>query len=496
MKKFSKKVSSIAAAFVLMLPMFTIVFTQTAFAAGEPEITGGSNVSGLVDDYLSVTGLTITGDSVDPIPVSISVPNGQLSMTTTSGLSFSTPETGSTIAFTGNKTDINNALATLRYRTTRAQTVELTVSLTNPGLVYFPGNGHFYEIVNQSLDWSQAKVAAAARTVNGATGYLATVTTQEENDYISPRLSGDGWIGASDSETEGASENDWQWVTGPETGTSFWAGLSDGAPVNGLYSNWVDGVEPNNSGNEDCAQFYSNGSGWNDLPCEGFTLGSYVVEYGTEGVLPTAPSVRNLSITTSFPTPAEVPVTSCLDLIDAGNTNALDHRYDNLTLTQNIDCTGETVSPLFNDTDIDLGNLPFRGSFNGAGHTISNLVIDQNSSNDIGLFARTDGATISNVTVDSGSITGQNCVGGIVGQADNTTMNSVVSTNTVSGNDNIGGLVGCYSAISGNSNIDNSFSSGEITVSGESGGGIIGFVDVQDSRSFIIDMSSYLFPEH
>lgn len=211
MKKFSKKVSSLAAAFVLMLPMFSIVFTQTAFATGEPEITGGSNVSGQIDEYIPIAGLTITGDSVDPIPVRISVPSGHLSMTTTTNLTFSTSETGSNIAFQGSKVDINNALATLRYRSSNVATVELSVTLTDPGLVYFPGNGHFYEIVNESLDWIDAKNAASLRTKNGATGYLATVTTQEENDYISPRLSGDGWIGASDSDTEGASENDWQW---------------------------------------------------------------------------------------------------------------------------------------------------------------------------------------------------------------------------------------------------------------------------------------------
>ena len=43
-------------------------------------------------------------------------------------------------------------------------------------------------------------------------------------------------------------------VTGPESGTQFWSGLSGGSTVGGNYANWGTG-EPNDSGGEDCAQF-------------------------------------------------------------------------------------------------------------------------------------------------------------------------------------------------------------------------------------------------
>ena len=471
-----------------MLPMFSIVFTQTAFATGEPEITGGSNVSGQIDEYIPIAGLTITGDSVDPIPVRISVPSGHLSMTTTTNLTFSTSETGSNIAFQGSKVDINNALATLRYRSSNVATVELSVTLTDPGLVYFPGNGHFYEIVNESLDWIDAKNAASLRTKNGATGYLATVTTQEENDYISPRLSGDGWIGASDSDTEGASENDWQWVTGPETGTSFWSGLADGAPVDGLYSNWVDGVEPNNyADGEDCAQFYADGSGWNDLPCDGYTLSSYVVEYGTEGVLPTAPSMRTLSITTSMPTPEDITIGSCLDLINVA-TNPDDNRFNNLNLTSNIDCTGETIAPMFNTNDVDFGFLGFRGVFDGGGYSINNLTIE-GSDNNTGLIASAYGATFRDISINGEISTSVDdfCTGGLVGRATNTAFENISVTASITGRNDTGGIVGCLYAENGNASVTDSIADAGIidNYGYENIGGLVGVMDSSDTSNIL-----------
>lgn len=338
------------------------------FADDGPAITGGTNITAETDQYIPITGITITGDSEDPIPVSLSVPHGSLSMTTTTGLTFTGSQTGSRLSFSGNKADLNAALATLRYKTSRAETVTLTATLTPSGLVYFPGNGHMYEVVNNGdpLSWNDAKVAAESRTMNGATGYLATITSQAENDYLLGKLTGDGWFGASDAGTEG----DWKWVTGPETGTSFWSGQGDGHTVGGLFANW-NSSEPNDSqSNEDCAQFYSNGNGWNDLPCDGAYLDYYVVEYGAPGDLPVSPSTTSLDITTAFPTPVTVPVDACQQFIDEFSDPSA-HRYDNIVLTQNIDCAGHTLSPLFGGADEDESQLSFRGTFNGNGHTIS-----------------------------------------------------------------------------------------------------------------------------
>jgi hypothetical protein len=494
----ARKIMVLAPIIALVL-LTTLIPTQKVSADSPPAISSGSPVSGLVDDFIPITGLEITGDSVDPIPVTLTVASGQLSMTTTDGLTFSRGPVGSRLAFTGSKADINAALATLQYRTTRPGTVDLSVTLTNPGLVYFPGNGHLYEVVSgPSISWDDAKIAAEARTVNGAQGYLATVTTQEENDYISARLEDSGWFGASDAETEG----DWKWVTGPEAGTSFWSGLGDGATVNGGFAAWAPG-EPNDSGGEDCAQYYPSGD-WNDLPCDGPFLSRYVVEYGAEGDLPTAPSNTTVAITTTLPVPEEIDVSSCLDLIDVASTNQNDNRYDNLTLTGDIDCEGETIAPLFNDVlvlDEDEGLyefLGFRGTFDGNGHTISNLNITAPETENTqyirtGFFAVTDGATIQDVNFVGGTINSNDewtsCTGGVVGQALNTSFSNITTSLTVTGgaqyNSSVGGIVGCLAADDGESIVEDVSVAGSVT-GYDDVGGVVGEAEVSSAGIFDI----------
>lgn len=181
----------------------------------------------------------------------------------------------------------------ITYTKSGAGSDTLEVSLVNSGEVFFSGNGHLYEYVSSTLTWGNAKTAAEALSKYGATGYLATITSQAENDFVSARLTNAGWMGASDSGSEGV----WRWVVGPENNTQFWSGNIGGSTVGGNYANW-NTSEPNDSGsNEDCGQFLSGASGkWNDLPCTGTTLPGYVVEYGADGGLPTV-TAKNISLT-------------------------------------------------------------------------------------------------------------------------------------------------------------------------------------------------------
>ncbi|KAB1088260.1 tandem-95 repeat protein [Neorhizobium galegae] len=129
------------------------------------------------------------------------------------------------------------------------------------GWSYNAENGHYYKVVAGNYSWTQAAAAAAA---DG--GYLATVTSQSEQNFIRGAgtlgtnwyVAQNAWIGASDSATEGT----WKWVAGPENGTTFY---NESTGTGSGYTNWVSG-EPNNWGTgEDYAQIvFVNGSLWND----------------------------------------------------------------------------------------------------------------------------------------------------------------------------------------------------------------------------------------
>jgi hypothetical protein len=102
-------------------------------------------------------------------------------------------------------------------------------------------------------------------------GYLATITSDAENQFVFQLInnqdtfwvrdscggSNNGpWIGGSDIATEGQ----WEWITGE----AF------------TYENWKPGQPDNAGGGENCLHFWTYFGNppepfWNDAPCDGFT---------------------------------------------------------------------------------------------------------------------------------------------------------------------------------------------------------------------------------
>ncbi|MFN0044675.1 MAG: choice-of-anchor C family protein [Alphaproteobacteria bacterium] len=170
----------------------------------------------------------------------------------------------------------DTAIATVNYTmadehgATSSSTVTITVTGTNDGPVanddsltgvpdgftLNPDNGHFYQWVTAGMSFHDAMANAHALG-----GYLATVTSAQENAFLDALMFNSGnftWIGASDA----ASEGDWRWVDGPEAGQQFWVGGTGGTATQ--YAAWQPGSEPNNAGNEDYAHMWGGGY-WNDL---------------------------------------------------------------------------------------------------------------------------------------------------------------------------------------------------------------------------------------
>lgn len=125
------------------------------------------------------------------------------------------------------------------------------------------GNGHYYETRSEkAIAWSPAKSLAETLNHDGLQGYLATITSAEEQDFVVNNLSPfSGWIGASNEGVAGT----WKWVTGPEAGQTFYV---RGAAVQPGYSNWSG---PSTSGSPDQPLEYPAG------------LASHAIMWGPDG---------------------------------------------------------------------------------------------------------------------------------------------------------------------------------------------------------------------
>lgn len=206
-----------------------------------------------------------------------------LNFSTTSGVTASTGYTMASnftrISFTGFQANINTVLSSLRVNTGSVPgNVYIAVTATeNPaGYFYLPTNGHFYKPVSTGTIYTSAKLAAAATTFKGQTGYLVTITSPDEDAFIYNNVpQSQIWFALSDAAQEGY----WRIDAGPENGTLIKTQNGQFAGnISGQYNNWAGG-EPNNSGGEHYAVTKWNGSQWNDLP-NSFNC-PYVIEYGT-----------------------------------------------------------------------------------------------------------------------------------------------------------------------------------------------------------------------
>lgn len=236
----------------------------------------GQDASGfVVSGFANETLLTSIG-FVNP-------PSGTtFSLTTTTGLTRATGYNSWTnitrISFTGTQANVNNALASLKVNTgATLGNVQISVSTTiNPSGYYYNAiNGHFYLPVATSATYTNAKVLATQQTFKGQTGYLVTITSQSEQDFILANVPQNNvWFALSDRLQEGY----WRVDAGPENGTLINIGNYNGNPQPGTYQNWCGG-EPNDAGGEDFAVTKWGGGGcWNDLPD---WSNPYIIEFGT-----------------------------------------------------------------------------------------------------------------------------------------------------------------------------------------------------------------------
>lgn len=136
--------------------------------------------------------------------------------------------------------------------------------------VTWVGNGHRYDVItgDSVIDWGQARAMAEALG-----GYLVTITSAEENDFVASLVSTQGvgdpqryWLGGYQTDPGGPGEPDgsWAWVSG-----EAWS-----------FTSWAPG-EPNDGGGrgQHYLHFWPVPGQWDDMDFSRPEMDSFVVEY-------------------------------------------------------------------------------------------------------------------------------------------------------------------------------------------------------------------------
>lgn len=185
-----------------------------------------------------------------------------------------------------------------------------------------------------------------------------------------------------------------------------------------------------------------------------------------------------------------------------------DFAGETIVLADNMNLEGIAWTPIGNCSRKNTSGAAFRGTFDGNGKVISNLNCALDADNfGAGLFGLLDGATVRNVTIDSGEISNsadcagaicgvmvgesviENChntgatisakgaAGGIVGRAygASNTITGCTNSAQVSGTQKVGGIVG-ITGTNGTTLIDNCDNSGSVSGGNAGVGGIAGYV--------------------
>ena len=340
-------------ALLLALPLLMVDQGNVAYGQDPLKLTfGGSSATTIQymtnkDTVILAPNLTLTGGSADAkigqAKVFLSGKfnpaedklgwNGQAGGTITANYD----EANGVLTLRGEDTAANYqaALRLVTYTYTNQNSpkpADRTIEFAIGSTLYNPQNGHFYDFVaSNGITWEAAKAEAETKTHEGRKGYLATITSAEENAFVAGKLKGNGWMGATDA----GHDKQWKWVTGPEAITTFFYqkgynasgantcgnGRAADQPPGNHYANWANN-EPNDAntpesslgtgcaGEEDYAHFFKNGT-WNDYPNDPnaiaesgsnnfWQVDGYVIEYGgMPGDSPTEPLLTG-TVTISY----------------------------------------------------------------------------------------------------------------------------------------------------------------------------------------------------
>ena len=218
-----------------------------------------------------------------------------------------------------NRTEGTETLTISLQGKTASTVINDTSKSAETNAIYSDYTKHYYQAFTNNVSWSSALSLASAQTYRGLQGYLVTITSKTEDDFVSNNIvkpsgitgysfsSGykSFWIGASDENSEGK----WVWMAGPESGQTVY---QYGGANNNQYANFYLPVY--SSGSADADYLYGNvpvdnasifpgninrtfwDDLWNNPIMSGQSGNGYVVEFGglpaTYNLAPNSSSVN------------------------------------------------------------------------------------------------------------------------------------------------------------------------------------------------------------
>jgi hypothetical protein len=166
-------------------------------------------------------------------------------------------------------------------------------------------------------------------------------------------------------------------------------------------------------------------------------------------------------------------------------TNRYDQSYKLMADISMADYTGALYNQIGTWSSTVSLRVPFKGVFDGNGHTISNFhagalfdYVNAGRIMNLGLIApvisdngafadHLEGSDISDCWVNGGSVSGSTYVGGLVGYFSISNMGGCWSSATVSGSDDVGGLIGNSAGLG---HIQNCYAAGNVSGQNRVGG--------------------------
>ena len=263
-----KKIEKLLSIFVLMIALFLgttsvhseeVTFNYEFQRSGQKLTVDRSKL--IIDDSLNDKLESIDITLPKDVRLLVDTPSGWRKMESSGSVTY--------ILNNNRQLDvIQNFLGSLVFEVNTETSVQIGINLNTTRVVprnHEDGTTHYYKFVEGNYDWYTSYNLAKQETYNGLTGYLMTVTSPEENAFITSSLEiRPGWLGGTRHKNKDKtkindmdsvignykeydySEDEWYWATGPEAGQVFSKGKTGNVTIPGVYSKWSAG-EPNNA---------------------------------------------------------------------------------------------------------------------------------------------------------------------------------------------------------------------------------------------------------